>query len=146
MNLFTKLTTIFSCVIFFTALSSKDYKTNLQIKNPQGKKVNNFLVSIAKDDEQLMKGLMFVTYLPQNYGMIFEFKNEHMVYMWMKNTKIPLDMLFIDKTKTIVSIKNKAEVESLDSISSIKPVTKVLEINGGLAKKLGIAVGDKVEY
>ena len=89
---------------------------------------------------------MFVDNFPNNRGMLFEFKEEQIVNMWMKDTLIPLDMLFIDKDKKIVNIKHEAQIKSLEIISSIQPVTKVLEINGGLAKKLEIAVGDQIEY
>ncbi|MES2677276.1 MAG: DUF192 domain-containing protein [Pseudomonadota bacterium] len=140
----TKTIALILCFFFFTALNSKDYNTALQIKNPQNGKTYNFLVNIAKSEEQRQKGLMFVDKLPKNYGMIFEFENEQVIYMWMKNTKIPLDMLFIDKAGKIVSIKENAQIESLEIISSQKPVKKVLEINGGLTKKLGIKLNDLI--
>ena len=64
--------------------------------------------------------------------------------MWMKNTKIPLDMIFIDKNNKIISISKEAVPESLEVISSEFKVMKVLEINGGLCDKFGIAVGDYI--
>ena len=135
---------IFLCLIFCSALNSKDYKTKLQIKNLRTGKVNNFLINIAKSEEQKKNGLMWITNLPQNYGMLFEFEGERMVYMWMKNTKIPLDILFIDESKKIISIKHQAAPENLDVISSTRPIREVLEINGGLADKLGIKIGDVI--
>jgi len=135
--------------MFFTAssqASNNNYKTTLQIINQNSGKANNFLVRIARTHSQQEKGLMFVNNLPQNYGMIFEFSGEQMVYMWMKNTQIPLDILFIDKNNKVVTIKENAKIESLEVISSIKPVIKVLEINGGLVEKLGIGVGNQVIY
>jgi len=107
--------------------------------------INNFLVKTAKTDKDRENGLMLVKKLPENYGMIFEFTGEQMVYMWMKNTKIPLDMLFINREGKIINIKQHAQPESLEVISSISPVAKVLEINGGLAEKLGIEIGDLVK-
>lgn len=122
----------------------KNYNVKLQIIND--KKVNNFLVKIAKNNQEREQGLMWVQNLPQNYGMIFEFEREQIIYMWMKNTKIPLDMIFIDKNSKIINIAKNTTPESLAIISSEKPVVKVLEINGGLAERLGVLVGDKVIY
>jgi hypothetical protein len=141
-----KFITIALCLTFFTASHRKDYNTVLQIKHSQNGKIDSFLISIAKTEDKKAKGLMFVDNFPNNRGMLFEFKEEQIVNMWMKDTLIPLDMLFIDKDKKIVNIKHEAQIKSLEIISSIQPVTKVLEINGGLAKKLEIAVGDQIEY
>jgi uncharacterized membrane protein (UPF0127 family) len=139
-----------SCLIFITSLANKnlqdqEYKTVLRIKNSYNKKTNNFLVRIASSDAQKDRGLMWVENLPKNYGMVFNFDEERMVYMWMKNTKISLDMIFINHEGKVVNIYHQAVPESLRIISSIKPSSKVLEINGGLANILGIKVGDYVE-
>jgi uncharacterized membrane protein (UPF0127 family) len=146
-----KLIIICSLALFLTALigknwDDKNYNAKLQIINSQGNKINDFLVRIASNDKERQNGLMWVKNLPQNYGMIFEFENEQMVYMWMKNTKIPLDMIFIGKDGKIIHINHNAQPESLEIISSMKPAAKVLEINGGLAEKLGIGIGDMVKY
>ncbi len=87
---------------------------------------------------------MNLDYLPINHGMIFDFKKEQIATMWMKNTRIPLDMIFIDKDHHIVNIET-AKPYSLDLISSKAEVVKVLEINAGLAKKFGIKPQDKVK-
>lgn len=126
------------------AVHDKNYRTNLQIINAKNSKVINFQVKIAKNQQDRELGLMFVNSLPENFGMVFEFEKEQMVYMWMKNTKIPLDMIFIDKNNRIVAIKHRAKPESLETISSEKKVNKILEINGGLCKKLNINIGDKI--
>ncbi len=131
-------------LLFLTAFNKKGYDHSLQIRNSKNNTINNFIINIVDNDEERARGLMWVTDLPQNYGMLFEFKNEQVVNMWMKNTKISLDMLFIDETGKIISIKNDTTPESLDIISSGKPVKKVLEINGGLTKKLGIKIGDTI--
>lgn len=125
-------------------IDDKNYNTNLQIINSKNSKVRNFKVKIAKKQQERELGLMFVNNLPKNFGMVFEFEKEQMVYMWMKNTKIPLDMIFIDKDNRIIAIKHKAMPESLKTISSEKEVNKVLEINGGLCQKLDINIGDKI--
>ncbi len=143
-----KLITFCSLALLLAALinkswDDKNYNVKLQIINSQGNH-QDFLVNIAKNEQERERGLMWVKSLPKNYGMIFEFENEQMVYMWMKNTKIPLDMIFIDQNGKITNIKHQAEPESLEIISSIDPIKKVLEINGGLADQLGIEVGDLV--
>ncbi len=138
-------------MLFLTALigknwDDKNYNAKLQIINSQGNKINDFLVNIASTDKERQNGLMWVKNLPQNYGMIFEFENEQMIYMWMKNTKIPLDMIFIGKDGKVIHINHNSQPESLEIISSMKPAAKVVEINGGLAAKLGIGIGDVVKY
>jgi uncharacterized membrane protein (UPF0127 family) len=127
-------------------LDDKNYHIKLQIINDKQDAIGNFLVKSAKSPKERENGLMWITNLPQNYGMIFEFKDEQMVYMWMKNTKIPLDMIFIDQNNKITHITHQAKPESLEIISSQNPVMKVLEINGGLTDELGIEVGDLVKY
>lgn len=137
---------LFILLSFFSlcAFEKADYIHHLKIQNHKTNQIHKFIVSIANTPNKKAQGLMFVTYLPQNYGMLFEFENEQIVNMWMKNTKIPLDMIFIDKNNKIAHIKHNAAPESLEIISSEKLAKKVLEINGGRVKELGINVGDKI--
>jgi uncharacterized membrane protein (UPF0127 family) len=125
----------------------QNYNVKLQIfENAKSdKKVAEFMVAIADNDEKKMYGLMNLKNLPQEYGMLFPFPNQVAV-MWMKNTRISLDMLFIDKNDIIVTIKTNAEPYSLDLISSEVAVRKVLEINAGMVAKHGIKVGQKVSF
>ncbi len=102
------------------------------------------MTAIADDDYKKMYGLMFVKDLPENFAMLFNFNHNIIATMWMKNTLIPLDMLFIDGDGIIVNIKHNAEPRSLEVISSEKHVQQVLEINGGICQKLGIEIGDKI--
>jgi uncharacterized membrane protein (UPF0127 family) len=142
------------CLLLFLSLKplisnagdDKNYNVKLQIINGKNNKTNNFLVKIVKKKNEKEKGLMWVKNLPKNHGMLFEFTEEKIIYMWMKNTKIPLDMLFIDKNYKIIEISHNNKVDSLEVISSKKPASKVLEINGGLAKELGIVIGNEVSY
>lgn len=87
---------------------------------------------------------MYRRSLPENYGMLFAWPNERPIQMWMKNTLIPLDMLFIDRKGYIVYIAHSAHPLSTDVISSPKSVLAVLEIAGGEAKNNSIKVGDQV--
>lgn len=136
---------LFFLLSFFclSAFEEANYTHHLKIQN-QKKQEHHFIVSIADTPNKRAQGLMFVDDLPQNYGMLFEFDSEQVVNMWMKNTKIPLDMIFIDKNNKIAHIKQNAAPESLKIISSEKLVKKVLEINGGKVEELGINVGDKI--
>lgn len=123
----------------------KNYNAKLQIFDRNSNRVASFKVAIAKSDEQKMYGLMNLTKLPKEYGMFFPFKESQVITMWMKNTKIPLDMIFIDDDNEIATIKSNAKPNSLEIISSEKEVKYVLEINAGLAKELGIEVRQKVQ-
>ena len=99
---------------------------------PSGKE---WEVRLAQTQKEREKGLMFVKNMPDNQGMLFQFKNERIITMWMKNTFILLDMIFIDANGKIVHIHENATPHSLQTISSVKPARYVLEINGGQAKK-----------
>ena len=117
----------------------------LLICSPKGE-VHKITIEIAKTTAQQQKGLMFRTKLEKNHGMLFIHKKPRIVKMWMKNTFIPLDMIFIDKNGEIVKIVERARPMSLDVISSSVKVIAVLEILGGSAHRLGISTDDKVKY
>jgi uncharacterized membrane protein (UPF0127 family) len=114
----------------------------LTIATPGGEKI--FQVEVMRTMDERARGLMFRRYLPADRGMLFDFAAEAQVAMWMKDTFIPLDMLFIRKDGTISQIAENTEPHSTRTISSTDPVHSVLEINGGMAAKLGIKAGDKV--
>jgi len=101
-------------------------------------------VEIADTDPKREQGLMFRRSISDNHGMIFLFGREREITMWMKNTFIPLDMVFIGDDWRIVSIAYDAEPFSTDVISSRRPASRVLEIGAGQAKKLGLRVGDRI--
>ncbi len=101
-------------------------------------------VEVARTDKQRETGLMYRKQLPERQGMLFDFAVDQPVYMWMKNTFIPLDMLFIRADGTIARIEAMTTPFSETTISSGEPVRAVVEISGGAAKRLGIAPGDKV--
>ncbi len=123
----------------------KNYNAKIQIYDRESKKIAEFKIAIAKNEQQKMYGLMNLKSLPQDQGMLFPFRPNQVVNMWMKNTKIPLDIIFIDSDNEISSIHSNAEPESLEIISSTKEVRYALEINGGLSKKLGIESRQKVQ-
>jgi hypothetical protein len=119
-------------------------ESTLEIVTKDG--VHVFTVEIAKTDEERQKGLMFRKELPEGRGMLFDFKPDQHVSMWMRNTYIPLDMLFINGDGTIRRIAENTEPLSEKTIPSGGPVRGVLEVIGGTAKKLGIKAGDKVAH
>lgn len=105
-----------------------------------------FTVEIADTDALRARGLMFRQRLPADRGMLFDFGQPRPVSMWMKNTYIPLDMLFIRSDGTIAYIAENTVPQSLDIIGITEPVLAVLELAGGSAKRLGIRAGDKVSH
>lgn len=104
-------------------------------------------LEIAKTPVDIQIGLMFRREMADDHGMLFQLSREPQpTAFWMKNTYIPLDMLFVAKNGEIVNVHRNAQPLSTVSIPSLKPVTGVIEINGGMADKLGIDVGDKVKH
>jgi uncharacterized membrane protein (UPF0127 family) len=105
---------------------------------------HKFTVELALTEPQLEFGLMYRKSMPADHGMLFDFGSPRPVMMWMKNTVLPLDMLFLDKSGVITHIQENAVPYSEAIISSNGAVLYVIELNGGIARKLGLAVGDKV--
>jgi uncharacterized membrane protein (UPF0127 family) len=105
---------------------------------------HSFLVELAANDAERARGLMFRTELPEGRGMLFDFKQEQETGFWMRNTYIPLDMIFIRADGTIRRIAANTEPLSERLVPSGGPVRYVLEVIGGTARKLGIEPGDKV--
>jgi uncharacterized membrane protein (UPF0127 family) len=107
---------------------------------------HEFQVELAVTWEQQAQGLMFRQSMPEDHGMLFLYESEGPRSMWMKNTYIPLDILFIGGDGRILSIAERTVPLSLSTISSGRPAKAVLELNGGTADRLGIRPGDLVLY
>jgi uncharacterized membrane protein (UPF0127 family) len=105
-----------------------------------------FQVEVMRTPDQRARGLMHRQFMPADRGMLFDFKQVEPVAMWMQNTYISLDMLFIRADGTVARIAERAEPLSTRTIPSGEPVLSVLELNAGIAEKLGIKPGDKVEH
>ena len=103
-------------------------------------------VEIADHNQERMKGLMFREHLNENNGMLFVFENEEHQIFWMKNTLIPLDMIFISKDLKIVDIKYAIPCEkyACQLYESSKPAKYVLEVNGNFTTRNDIKIGDKI--
>lgn len=111
-----------------------------------GDKRHAFQVELADTDASRAQGLMYRRSLAEDRGMLFDFKQVQPISMWMRNTYIPLDMLFIRPDGTVARIAENAEPLSERQIPSGEPVLAVLEVIGGTAKRLGLKAGDRVEH
>jgi len=109
-------------------------------------RTHSFQVWVADTPERAAQGLMFVSDLPETMGMVFPVVPPRVENMWMKNTYIELDMLFIDAHGRIAKIIQRAAPLSLQTLSSDSPVSAVLELKGGQAAKLGLQTGDTVTW
>ncbi|KPG01005.1 hypothetical protein IP86_05930 [Rhodopseudomonas sp. AAP120] len=116
----------------------------LEIASQTG--VHVFSVEIATTEKERETGLMYRKELPDGQGMLFDFRPEQQVSMWMKNTYVSLDMIFIRADGRILRIAENTEPMSTRIIASGGPVAGVLEVVAGTAKKLGIAPGDRVGH
>ena len=119
-------------------------KTKLEIRS--GTQTNTFDIWLAETPEQQEQGLMFVRDLPESRGMLFLSEEPRVFHMWMKNTYIPLDMVFIAKDGRIAKIAERTTPHSLDIISSDVKVAAILELKGGEAARRSLHVGDKVSW
>jgi len=145
---------ILVCLAFFLSFFSLSFaqeamrlpvdQTALVIRTDKGDA--HFDVEIARTDEQRMRGLMYRQDFPANRAMLFTFDQvqEQIVSMWMVNTPLPLDMVFLDSSGHIVSIFTNARPYSPAIISSVYPAAFIIELNAGRAEAEGLAIGQKV--
>jgi uncharacterized membrane protein (UPF0127 family) len=138
---------LMAVLVLLAALSTAQAATfehgALEIETGDGAR-HAFAVELATAPDQWMQGLMFRQTLPADAGMLFIYKQERLQTMWMKNTFIPLDMVFIDKHGVIVDIAQRTVPHSTQIISPAAPALAVLELNGGTTARLGIRRGDRV--
>ena len=118
-------------------------RSDLTIASVDGRE-HYFEVEVANTNRRRRRGLMFREQMPGNAGMLFDFKRDSKVSMWMVNTYIPLDMLFIKKDGHIASIVEHTKPLSSSKIRSPHRIRAVLEVNAGTAARLGIKPGDQV--
>ena len=134
--MFIKVFLIF-LFLYNNSVFAESYIKNLEIINDTGKPIQ-YHVEVAKTNEEQAEGLMYRLELKQNGGMLFLFNNEKKASFWMKNTLIPLDIIFINKNGSINKIYKNTIPKSLKRIISKGEVLAVLEINAGEANKHNI--------
>ncbi len=120
-------------------------REKLTIQLPDGKNIS-FNVEVATTEAQRQHGLMFRRAMPRDAGMLFLFDKEQELHFWMKNTYLPLDMLFVRADGVIVRIAPMTTPRSLSPVHSGEPCVAVIELNGGEAQKRGIIPGSRAIY
>jgi uncharacterized membrane protein (UPF0127 family) len=110
------------------------------------KETHRFQIELARTPEQQQFGLMFRNKMAADAGMLFVYDRPQRISMWMKNTLIPLDMIFIGADGRVVDIAERRVPLSVEPIYSSGPALAVLEVNGGTAARLGLKPGDTVLY
>ena len=121
------------------------YQSNIVVKI----KDKSFLMDIAKTSKERKLGLMYKESLDSNKGMIFIYNKEKKHPFWMKNTMIPLDIIWLNKSKQVVYISKNTQPCKQNDCLGIKPNRRaiyVLEINANLSDKLGLSIGDLIEF
>jgi uncharacterized protein len=118
----------------------------LDFLNAKEKTIKSIDIEIAGTDSARMMGLMYRKSMTDEQGMLFIFENSEPRSFWMKNTIIPLDIIYINENKEIVSIAKKTKPYSTESIPSGKNAQYVVEVNGGFTDKYEIKAGDKIKY
>ena len=116
----------------------------LVIETPGG--AHHFTIELAATPGERARGLMYRQSMRPDHGMLFDFQTEQPVAFWMKNTPLPLDMLFIDGTGVVLQIAADAEPFSETPIPSEQPIRAVLELNAGTAARFGIEPGARVRH
>jgi len=124
----------------------KNYNQKILILNDANQKIAEFYIAIADTFDKQINGLMNLDYLPIEYGMLFVKNYPQKIQMWMKNTKIPLDMIFLDQDYKINYIHKNASPFSLETISHNAHSIAVLELNGGIADKFQIQKNHKIIF
>jgi len=107
---------------------------------------HNFRVEVAESDQEQARGLMFRTEMGADEGMLFPYDPPRVLSFWMKNTVIPLDLIFIGPDRRVINVAANATPYSEDQIWSDAPAIAVLELNGGRAAELGIGPGASVSW
>ncbi len=111
-----------------------------------GRKVSKIDVEIAENEAERSRGLMYRPYMPDSVGMLFIFQEAKPQAFWMRNTHIPLDIIYVGPDKKIVSIQKNARPYSDESLTSYGDVQYVVEVNAGYADRYGIGAGDSISF
>ncbi|MFC3051346.1 DUF192 domain-containing protein [Kordiimonas pumila] len=129
-----------------SAAALSESASSLTIETANQHEVHHFTVELALSNSQRIQGLMYRTELGSDQGMLFIFPDTDMRSFWMRNTLIPLDIIFLKSDGTIINIIENAEPETETPRRSEAPAKAVLEIAGGHSAKLGLSAGDIVRH
>ncbi len=135
---------ILACSVVSRGVTAQEKLEALTIMTSSGS--HPFSVEVMRTEQQRERGLMYRRFLPSDRGMLFDFKLEKPIMMWMKNTYLPLDMIFISRSGKVVGIARDAEPLSERIVASGAPAYAVLEVNAGTARRTGLGIGDKVSH
>lgn len=116
----------------------------LEVRGPSG--VQRFSVELADEPAEQAQGLMYREKMAASAGMLFAFPKPKRAQFWMKNTLIPLDMIFADASGVVLQVRPDAIPQDTTPVDGGQGVSFVLEINGGLAKRMGIAAGSQIRH
>jgi uncharacterized protein len=133
------------CLALATGAAAECRPDSLSLRGPEGG-VMQFRVEVADEAAERSKGLMFRDHMASSAGMLFVYPAPQRAIFWMKNTLIPLDMVFFDATGRVTRVRPDAVPEDQTPIDGGDGVVAVLEINGGLAAKLGIGPGYELRH
>jgi len=155
----TRVTTVIICAVFLGLASCRspvetisagvpelddNFETDTLVIETDDGSHHEFTVYLAIEPEQQRRGLMFVRKMPADRGMLFVYDVSDNHSMWMKNTYLSLDMIFARSDGTVSSVSHDTQPLSLATISSTEPVTYVLELNAGTARRLGISQKSRI--
>lgn len=129
-----------------TRLTQFKHQGDLSFLTAAGDTIKTIQIEIADDTPSIETGLMYRKHLPDDEGMLFIMPNEEIQTFWMKNTPIPLDMIFATSEGGIVTVRARTTPLSLESIQSTVPAKYVLEVRGGFAEQYGITEGDRIAW
>lgn len=116
------------------------------VKSKDNTIISTINIEVADDDAEREQGLMYMDTMAENEGMLFFMESEEVQNFWMKNTILPLDIMYVDSERRIVSIHKDCKPYSLEQIISAKPALYVVEVNAGYTGKYGIKVGDLISF
>tara|TARA_Y100001936_G_scaffold98919_1_gene97240 strand:+ start:1326 stop:1745 length:420 start_codon:yes stop_codon:yes gene_type:complete len=137
---------LYSCLSSGSDELDSAFKRRSIMISSSNQSCNHFVVWLAETRNQQTRGLMYVKSLPKNTGMLFIYPNSNIRAMWMKNTFISLDMIFIDENGIVSSIEKNTEPQSLKTIRSEKPIKYVLELAGGKTDQIKLIEGDHIYW
>lgn len=138
-------TSIYAGYYVYNNYYRKDFKVKQSELLIKAEVPIRYKIKIADNYTSREKGLMFVENMPANEGMIFIYENVSLRRMWMKNTYIPLDMIFVSEDMKILHIHKNAKPEDETIISSLVPVKYTIELNAGEVEKKNIKIGQEIE-